>query len=133
MVERLNSFQDELLRSARLAAPASPIVDRQRSSEEEAGLPSARPSGDDATGLPPGSPGAEERPAKWGHVEGATARKAISAAALSAALDLSDLAAATQRYSSGGAFLPILPLGTDEDSVDRGMPTVTTSSARWGI
>ena len=56
--------------------------------------------------------------------------------ALAAALDLSDLDQAQQRYNSGGAFLPILPLGNDLDiySFDRGPATFlpTSTTERWG-
>jgi len=56
----------------------------------------------------------------------------MSAASLSAALELTDLESAQQRFG-GGAFLPILPLGSDIDSIDRGLPTLhtTTSTTRW--
>ena len=56
--------------------------------------------------------------------------KRMSAASLAAALELTDLESAQQRFG-GGAFLPILPLGSDTDSVDRGLPTLPTSTARW--
>ena len=53
----------------------------------------------------------------------------MTAASLAAALELTDLEAAQQRFG-GGTFLPILPLGSDTDSVERGMPTQPTSTLR---
>ena len=54
----------------------------------------------------------------------------MTAASLAAALELSDLEAAQQRFG-GGTFLPILPLGSsDTDSVERGLPTLPTSTLR---
>lgn len=143
LVERLNSFQDELLQSARLhgaeaRVQASPHAASKHTSDEAEVL-SARPvpSGEDtAAGSLPASPGLEDRPTRSGFADvgGSGERKALSAAALAAALDLSDLDQAQQRYSHGGAFLPILPLGTDDYSVDRGLPThlPTSTTERWG-
>ena len=58
-------------------------------------------------------------------------RKFMSAATLAAALELTDLEAAQQRFG-GGTFLPILPLGSDTDSIERGLPTLPTSTLRLG-
>jgi len=147
LVERLNSFQDELLQSARLrgatprAVQTSPHMQSKRSgSSEEVEAMSARPvpSGEDGgTASLPASPDHREGPTRFAAdvgVGGVGERKALSAAALAAALDLSDLDQAQQRYSIGGAFLPILPLGTDDYSVDRGLPTMlpTSTTERWG-
>jgi hypothetical protein len=54
----------------------------------------------------------------------------MSAASLAAALELNDLESAQQRFGTG-AFLPILHLGSDTDSIDRGLPTLPTSTLRW--
>ena len=54
----------------------------------------------------------------------------MSAASLAAALELTDLESAQQRFG-GGAFLPILPLSSNIDSIDRGLPTLPTSTARF--
>ena len=53
----------------------------------------------------------------------------MTAASLAAALELTDLESAQQRFG-GGTFLPILPLGSDTDSVERGLPTLPTSTLR---
>lgn len=146
LVERLNSFQDELLQSARLHGAAARALQwkpmsREVDGEEECeDALSARPvpSGDDSISLP-SSP--DERQTRSGFSPadvsvGTGERKALSAAALAAALDLSDLDQAQQRYNSGGAFLPILPLGNDLDiySFDRGPATFlpTSTTERWG-
>jgi len=145
LVQRLNSFQDELLMSARRAVetkrameatPSTPPAWRQPAAVQTEGGLSARPSGDDAACAPP-SPGLDDWSATSSTIDGFLGerigeRKAMSAASLSAALDLSDLESAQQRFS-GGAFLPILPLGTDDDSVDRGQPTTMTSTGRWDV
>jgi hypothetical protein len=134
LVERLNSFQDELLQSARLGAPlspSSPAALRVRFSSSPAA--SARPSGDDAACAPPGSPGQEHASGELRADAPSAERKHMSVASLSAALDLSELDAHQRSASGGGAFLPILPLATDEDSVDRGLATLPTSTARWGV
>lgn len=132
-MERLSSFQHELLQSARLGSPSSAQSRLRISSPEEGGI-SARPSGDD-TSVPPGSPGLDEQP-QSGFADAVHAeRKGHTFAALSAALDLSELDP-QQRTQSGGTFLPILPLATDEDSLDRGLPTMPTdhrSTSRWGV
>ena len=62
-------------------------------------------------------------------------KQRMSAASLAAALELTDLESAQQRFG-GGAFLPILPLGSDEDSSRfDGLTTLggPTSTARWGL
>ena len=140
LIERLNSFQDELLQSARLhgaeadRSPSPRLVSKRSTEEAEALSARPMPSGDDAVGSLPPSPSLDDHHVCSGFAEAASGeRKALSAAALAAALDLSDLAQAQQRYSSGGAILPILPLGTDDYSVDRGMPTVQTTTERWGV
>lgn len=148
LVQRLKRFQEELLYSARQAAPKSP--QRMRSDGSAAScdgsvaLASARPSGDGA-GSPDARPAnslessgvdwlsklsedVEEPDTGGGHIG---QRKPMSAASLAAALDITDLMSAQQRFG-GGAFLPILPLeGSDTDSIDRGLPTLPTSTARW--
>ena len=57
----------------------------------------------------------------------------MSAEMLALALELTDLESAQQRFG-GGAFLPILPLGSDMDSIERGLnagaPTIPTSTMR---
>jgi len=137
LVQRLKRFQEELLHSSRQAAPKSP--QRIRSDGSSASVdaaPSARPSGDGA------SPEARARSpmvdVEWAakplneveqtgqHVG---QRKPMSAEMLAAALDLTDLESAQQRFG-GGAFLPILPLGSDTDSIDRGLPTIADSTLR---
>lgn len=141
----MKRFQEELLYSARQAAPKSPQRLRSEGSSAssvlEVSIASARPSGDDHRGA--GSPDAVARPSSaigegvdWaskahededGHIG---QRKPMSALALAAALELTDLESAQQRFG-GGAFLPILPIGSDTDSIDRGLPTLPTSTARW--
>ena len=158
LVQRLKRFQEELLLSARQAAPKSPQRIRSDGASSVASAldgaaPSARPSGDGA-----GSPSGGARPSTslgdsgvdWAsklregdggdeaHELGGVGdvgvrggqRKPMSAASLAAALELTDLDSAQQRFG-GGAFLPILPLGSDIDSIDRGLPTLPTSTARW--
>jgi hypothetical protein len=135
LVERLRRFQDELLQSARAAAP-SPLQN-SRPSAVEGGAQSARPSGDasspvarasvssapaDGLELPKALDGEGEQQV-IGHGK-------MTAASLAAALELSDLEAAQQRFGGGGTFLPILPLGSDTDSVERGLPTLPTSTLR---
>ena len=146
LVERLNSFQDELLQSARLHGAAAralqwkPMSREVEGEDESEDALSARPvpSGDDSISLP-SSPDERQSRSGFSHTDvgvGAGERKALSAAALAAALDLSDLDQAQQRYNSGGAFLPILPLGNDLDiySFDRGPATFlpTSTTERWG-
>ena len=141
LVERLCSFQDELLLSARIGAPSPQPHHRGGSVSIDGGGQSARPSGEPSgegaeTGARGGGGGATadgsvETAAESARLDGSPKRK-MSAASLSAALELTDLESAQQRFG-GGAFLPILPLGSDIDSIDRGLPTLhtTTSTTRW--
>lgn len=134
-MERLRRFQDELLQSARAAAP-SPLQ-HHRPSAIDGGAPSARPSGDASSPEARAASGhhmAEglELPAKAVGEDGeqqVVGHGKMTAASLAAALELTDLEAAQQRFG-GGTFLPILPLGSDTDSVERGMPTLPTSTLR---
>ena len=125
LVERLSSFQSELLQSARLStSPTAPTTrSSHRAPAEDEGGDTARP--DDAPAQP--SARAVEVPAASQGAE----RKGHTFAQLSAALDLQQLEP-KQGTESGGAWMPILPLHTDEDSVDRGLPTLLSSTARWG-
>jgi hypothetical protein len=154
LVQRLKRFQEELLYSARQAAPKSPLHVRADGSSPvradgsspvrfaDGAAPSARPSGESA------SPDPAHRPAEmWAaptvsdaHEDcdavlgGGGQRKPMSAASLAAALELTDLESAQQRFG-GGAFLPILPLGSDQDSIDRGLThhTLPDSTLRASI
>ena len=140
LVQRLKRFQEELLHSARQATSRSPGVQRVRSdgsstsSALEVSIASARPSGETAPS--PVRPAAVGEDLDWAskahehESSGSGQRKPMSALALAAALELTDLESAQQRFG-GGAFLPILPLGSDTDSIDRGLPTLPTSTARW--
>lgn len=141
LVQRLKRFQEELLHSARqAAAPKSPQrlrSDGSTASALDGGAPSARPSGDGASPVVrPAEPNWAAKPQSDEH-EASTEvhrgqRKPMSAASLAAALELTDLESAQQRFG-GGAFLPILPLGSDTDSIDRGLPTLPDSTLRASI
>ena len=132
LVESLRRFQDELLLSARAAAPQS---FRGVAATVDGGGASARPSGDPSS--PDCRAAVSATPSEGLELPSSTLdgeRKltsGMSAASLAAALELTDLEAAQQRFG-GGTFLPILPLGSETDSVERGLPTLPTSTLRLG-
>lgn len=128
--------------SARLAAPSTRVnrgPSIMSTTTLDGGAISARPSGDPSSPEIAASRGSGAAPDGLEPlseaVEASKSPKvgAMSAASLAAALELTDLESAQQRFG-GGTFLPILPLGNGgADSMERGLPTLPTvnSSARW--